>query len=204
MTKQPKTQTTPFLNLAAICIGTESLGPGLRAVVWVQGCRFRCPGCIAPEWQTLKVGDLVTPEALAERILSDHDITGLTISGGEPFLQAAGLAHLVRLLRAERDLDVISFSGYLLEQLTAMNSAGPAALLSELDVLVDGPYSQRHNNGRGLRGSTNQTIHYLTDRLKGYDLENAPRQVDLRIGASDILLVGIPTTAMREALAGIV
>jgi len=203
MNAQP-TQPTPFLNIAAMCIGTESLGPGRRAVVWVQGCRFRCPGCIAPDWQVLKVADLATPKALSLRILSDPDITGLTISGGEPFLQAAGLAELVRLLRAERDLDVISFSGYKLEQLTAMNATGPAALLAELDVLVDGRYNQRLNDGRGLRGSTNQTIHYLTDRLKGHDLENAPRQVDLRIGASDVLLVGIPTTAMREALFGIV
>lgn len=197
-------QTTPYLNIAATVIGTESLGPGLRAVVWVQGCRFRCPGCIAPDWQTLKVADLITPEDLAEYILSDPDITGLTISGGEPFLQAAGLAHLVRLMRAERDLDVISFSGYPLFRLTAMQSTGVTAFLSELDVLVDGPYSQRHNNGRGLRGSTNQTIHYLTDRMKGYDLENTPRQVDLRIGARDIMMVGIPTPAMREALDGII
>jgi anaerobic ribonucleoside-triphosphate reductase activating protein len=200
----PTPQSTPFLNIAATCIGTEALGPGWRAAVWVQGCRFRCPGCIAPDWQTLKVADLITPQDLAAKILDDPDITGLTISGGEPFLQAAGLAHLVRLLRSERDLDVISFSGYPLFRLETMHSAGVTALLSELDVLVDGPYSQRHNNGRGLRGSTNQTIHYLTDRLKGCDLENTPRQVDLHIGKSDIMMVGIPTPAIREALDGII
>ena len=200
----PNPQPTAFLNIAALCIETESLGPGRRAVVWVQGCRFHCQGCIAPEWQALKVADLVTPEALAERILSDPEITGLTISGGEPFLQAEGLAHLVRLLRAARDLDVICFSGYRLAKLTGRSGPGPAALLDEVDVLVDGRYNYVLDNGRGLRGSTNQKVHYLTGRLKGYDLENAPRQVDLRIGASDILLVGIPTTAMREALVGIV
>ena len=201
---QPNPQPTAFLNLAAICSGTEALGPGRRAVVWVQGCRFRCPGCISPEWQTLKVADLVTPEALAAHILSDPEITGLTISGGEPFLQAEGLAHLVCLLRADRDLDVICFTGYRLSELTDGPGPVPAALLDEVDVLVDGRYNQALDNDRGLRGSTNQQVHYLTSRLANHNLANAPRQVDLRIGVGDILLVGIPTTAMREALTGIV
>src|SRR2546429_8298948 len=87
----------PLLNVADTCIGTRALGPGLRSVVWVQGCRLRCPGCMTPDALSMEQARLVAPEALAEELFADHRrITGLTLSGGEPMLQAAGLAALVR------------------------------------------------------------------------------------------------------------
>ncbi|MBE0697352.1 MAG: radical SAM protein, partial [Anaerolineaceae bacterium] len=87
------------LNIAAICKGTRSLGPGLRAVVWVQGCPFQCPGCIAPDWIPIHPSHLYSPEQLVDDLLGDPHIQGLTFSGGEPMLQAVGLAFLSRLAR---------------------------------------------------------------------------------------------------------
>ena len=57
LNSHPDTELSPpveALNVAAVCQATRALGPGLRAVVWVQGCPCRCPGCVAPDWMALK------------------------------------------------------------------------------------------------------------------------------------------------------
>jgi pyruvate-formate lyase-activating enzyme len=47
----------PDVQAAETCVGTRALGPGLRSAVWVQGCPFRCTGCIAPDWIPPLPGD---------------------------------------------------------------------------------------------------------------------------------------------------
>lgn len=181
--------------MAATCVGTKALGPGLRSVVWVQGCPFSCPGCIAPEWVPIRTGRLVDPDVLASELLADDAVTGLTISGGEPMLQAPALAELVRIARRQRDLDVICFTGFTLDRLTRH-----AEFLDQLDVLIDGQYDETANNGRGLRGSTNQRVHYLTDRLRGHDFTTRERTAEIRVTTTEMLLVGIPPKGMTDAL----
>lgn len=188
------------LNIAATCPATNALGPGLRAVVWVQGCIFRCPGCIAPEWIPLQPARLVQPEDLITELLSDPAISGLTFSGGEPMLQAAGLARLARLAREKRDLNIICFTGF--QKSTLENSPpgpGIADLLDQIDVLIDGPYIARLNDNRGLRGSSNQRIHYLTNRLADYDLEDTARRVEIKLSDGQAFLVGVPPVRLGDA-----
>jgi anaerobic ribonucleoside-triphosphate reductase activating protein len=186
----------PLLNIAHICSATKALGPGLRAVVWVQGCCFRCSGCIAPEWIPYRIANLVSPEFLAEKLLANPAIEGLTFSGGEPMLQAAGLAMLAQIARKKRDISIICYTGFTLEQLQ-QNPPGPgvSGLLSEVDVLIDGLYIAALNDNRGLRGSVNQRVHFLSDRLKGFDFENCPRTMEIHISGGEALLVGIPSKA---------
>jgi anaerobic ribonucleoside-triphosphate reductase activating protein len=92
------------LNIAKTCVGTRALGPGVRSVVWVQGCPFRCQGCIAPEWIPFERAREADPAELASELLADPDVAGLTFSGGEPMRQAAGLARLITIARRQRDL----------------------------------------------------------------------------------------------------
>lgn len=188
-----------LLNIAAVCPATRSLGPGLRAAVWVQGCVFSCPGCIAPEWIPLRPARLVAPEALVDELLANPDVTGLTFSGGEPMLQAAGLARLARLARSRRDLDVICFTGFQRNFLVD-TPPGPGVrdLLDQVDVLIDGPYVNRLNDNRGLRGSRNQRIHYLTSRLADHDLETQPRRAEVHIQHGQAMLVGVPPVHLAE------
>ncbi|NTV37481.1 MAG: radical SAM protein, partial [Anaerolineaceae bacterium] len=154
------------LNVANYLIGTRALGPYNRAVVWVQGCCFHCPGCISPEWIEQKENRLVPVETMADLILSDATIEGLTISGGEPMLQAAALCELIDNLKIRREINIISFTGFRMENLiTHPPSKDIHRLLDKIDVLVDGQYVARLNNGKGLRGSTNQRVHHLTNRL---------------------------------------
>jgi anaerobic ribonucleoside-triphosphate reductase activating protein len=190
----------PLLNIAYLCPATKALGPGLRAVVWVQGCCFRCPGCIAPEWIPYRIANLVSPESLAEKLLTNPEVEGFTFSGGEPMLQAAGLATLAQIARKKQDISIICYTGFPLERLQENPPApGVPDLLSQIDVLIDGPYVDTLNDERGLRGSTNQRIHFLSDRLKGFDFEACPRTVEIHILEGEALLVGVPSKAGLRA-----
>lgn len=194
-----------ILNLAAFLIGTHTHGPGRRAVAWVQGCPFHCSGCIAKDWQPQILANQTRIDELAHHILASP-VTGLTFSGGEPMLQAEALTNLVEAVRQQRPtLDVICFTGYTWSELLARSTLGETGierLLSQVDVLIDGPYIKAQNNGRGLRGSTNQVIHRLTERGRAmkYDFENAPRQVEFHIGNENYLLAGIPPAQVLTTL----
>ena len=183
----------PQVNVANICNGTQALGPGLRSVVWVQGCPLNCKGCIAPSWIPMREAQLVSPHELADRLLENPDVTGITFSGGEPMLQAEGLAQTARLIRKKRDVNMICFTGYKYETLLQRPpNTGVEGFLGQLDVLIDGPYIQAQNSGIGLRGSDNQRILHLSRRLAGADLEKSPRRMELKLGRDDLVIVGIP------------
>jgi anaerobic ribonucleoside-triphosphate reductase activating protein len=186
------------INVAETCVGTRALGPGWRSVVWVQGCPFRCRGCLAPDWIPFRAAREVAPDELAEELLADPGVTGLTLSGGEPMAQADGLAAMVRAARAERELSVICFTGFRRSELAGLD--GAEALLGELDVLIDGRYVRARDDGRGLRGSDNQRIHHLTGRLAdaAERLAGGPRRAEVRVRGGEALLVGVPPRPLAE------
>ena len=182
-----------LLNIASFVPETQALGPGKRMVVWVQGCPLHCPGCIAPEWIPYIPAMEMTPEELLEK-MGLNVIDGITFSGGEPMEQASGLAALIRLARKRKDLDLICFTGYRFERLlNNPPNKGVSDLLNEVDVLIDGPFIQSLNNSTGLRGSTNQRIIHLTDRLMGYDLVSQDRKIELTLVNDKLVFIGIPT-----------
>lgn len=151
------------------------LGPGVRYALWVQGCGRRCPGCTAPTAWRMEEGQPIPAAALAWEIaLSGAD--GLTISGGEPFLQAEALGGMVEQIRRRRDMGVIVYTGFLYEELLGMEEA--QALLTRTDLLIDGPYIRELDDGRSLRGSSNQRVLPLTERYRGdlglYGAEGRP------------------------------
>src|ERR1700722_19472169 len=83
----------------------QVLGPGVRAVIWVQGCPLRCPGCIAPETLPFaaadgNVGGVRSVADLAGWLAELDETEGVTLSGGEPFAQAEALAELLDTVRA--------------------------------------------------------------------------------------------------------
>lgn len=192
-----------MLNVAATRVGTEALGPGLRSVVWVQECPFNCRGCMAPDWIPARQARAVTPAELVAELLADPGVEGLTFSGGEPMLQAAGLAETVRLARAVRDVSVICFTGYRLENLEAGRTPTPGApdLLAVVDVLIDGTYVAALDDGRGLRGSANQRVHHLTPRLSdgGFDFTGRSRGAEIAVSGNEALLIGVPPAGLLPA-----
>lgn len=92
-----------------------------------------------------------------------YGIEGVTLLGGEPFLQAEGLADVAQACR-KMSLSVMVFSGYQLEELNDNRFKGASKLLQVTDILVDGEYQQElTENVRNWVGSTNQQFYYLTE-----------------------------------------
>ena len=142
------------------------LGPGERAVIWVQGCRLACRGCIVPESWDARGGASVPVSDLAGWVLAQPGIEGITLSGGEPMDQAAGLAALIDVVRRGADLGVVLFTGYTHERLESGGSGEQKALLERTDLLIDGPYIEPLHADLLWRGSSNQRLLPLTTRYR--------------------------------------
>ena len=111
-------------------------GPGLRYAVFVQGCSHGCLGCHNPESQPAAGGVVRSIDEVVADIAANKLAQGVTISGGEPFEQAAACAQLARRCRA-LGLNVWTYSGYRYEQLEAgVPDEAARALLDATDVLV--------------------------------------------------------------------
>ncbi len=164
--KQSWPETAGVLRLARRSNRCTVLGPGVRAVLWVQGCPLRCPGCVASETLPSEGGEAVSVSSLAEELLALHEIDGLTFSGGEPMAQASALTELVDSVRARRDLSIACYTGFPLDHLRSKGTRAQQELISRLDILIDGPYlRERHTNLR-WRGSENQQVHFLSPRYR--------------------------------------
>jgi anaerobic ribonucleoside-triphosphate reductase activating protein len=185
---------------------TDAEGPGRRAALWVQGCSIRCPGCFNPHsWSPAGGRPFGWPE-LAEAVraaAADHDIEGVTLLGGEPFDQAAPLASLAEAVRAG-GLSVMTFTGYVLEDLRAAGREDFDRLLGATDLLVDGPYlAQRPERRRPWIGSDNQRFWFLTDRYAHLadELGAIPNRLEIRISRSgEVAVNGFATVATLEDL----
>lgn len=187
-----------MLSIHDLCRqGTTVLGPGIRYVVWTQGCPFKCEGCVTPNSRPITKDKLIGVADLAGDILSQPRIEGITISGGEPFLQAAALADLLEIvLHVRPELTVISYTGYTRE---ALSWPDAQRLINHLDLLIDGPYIQTLNDNRGIRGSSNQRLHFLTDRLQPWkeEMEHGKRTVEYHVRNGNIKAYGVPADDMN-------
>lgn len=173
------------------------LGPGTRAVIWVTGCHLRCRECTTPEFLDFRAGEDTTVAALQAWIAGLTGITGLTLSGGEPFEQAAGLNELLELLHADRpELTTMAFTGYTVEQLRA-GSVAQRRLLERLDIVIDGPYLPERHCSERWRGSDNQQIHRRTPRygVGEEDIVESGAGVEVLVEADgSFTVVGVPPT----------
>lgn len=178
------------------------LGPGKRAVLWVHGCCFSCEGCIGENYKS--GGWLETTPEDAARWYLESGSEGLTVSGGEPMLQAEALAEMVERIRQERDCGVIVYTGFLYEELLerGKQELGLSRFLSQIDLLIDGPYRRELDWNQPYRGSENQRLLPLTDRyrssLESYYGAAEGRAVELRLSGSQTLLVGVPGKEQAE------
>ena len=156
------------LNIMGYVDESEVNGPGCRAVIWVQGCLRECPGCFNVESWSFETNQLMSLDSLAQKILHNPRNQGVTFSGGEPFWQAPALASLASKIKAA-GLNVMSFTGFTLEQLQSQSAPeGAQALLEQLDILVDGPYVQSLaiNSPNSPVSSSNQRIHVFNPALQ--------------------------------------
>lgn len=188
-----------LINILHICdTGTMQLGPGLRYCIWVQGCPFNCKGCITPEGIPIVPNHLIPLENIYHSILSNTKIKGITLTGGEPFLQASKLSILLQKVREARpELNVVAFSGF---KKTQLDWPEARLLLTYIDVLIDGTYIEKYDDNLGLRGSSNQKVHYLTDRLleERQYFEQRQRSLDVFVQNGKTIWVGIPNRELNQ------
>ncbi|MCR4666717.1 MAG: radical SAM protein [Desulfovibrio sp.] len=150
-------------------------GPGLRFVIFTQGCRHNCKGCQNPQTHSLEGGTLHSLSDLMDLYATNPLLDGMTFSGGEPFLHAEKLALLARAVHSAGGT-IVTYTGYTYEELRegVLNGSSPAwgALLDETDLLIDGPYIEEQRDLDLLfRGSANQRI---LDRNARLTLDSHP------------------------------
>jgi len=148
------------MRIAGIIQDSIVDGPGLRFVVFTQGCSFRCEGCHNQHTWDKKSGFEMSIDDIISQVRSNSLTDGLTLSGGEPFDQAADCAGLAAAVR-EDGLNVWVFSGYTFEELfaKAKHDSDVHELLSHTDVLVDGRYIvEERTLSRKWCGSSNQRV----------------------------------------------
>ena len=135
-------------------------GPGFRFVLFVQGCNKHCEGCHNPETLKIDGGKDIPVDDIVREMLSNPLTDGLTLSGGEPFLQASDCTTVAAAAR-EKFLNVWVYTGFTFEELLLRAAIDPDVddLLRLADVLVDGAFilSERTLSLR-WRGSSNQRI----------------------------------------------
>ncbi|TFC27560.1 anaerobic ribonucleoside-triphosphate reductase activating protein [Cryobacterium sp. TMT2-18-3] len=137
-------------------------GEGVRCSLYLSGCLFACEGCFNEATWSFRYGQPYTPE-LEDRILADlgqEYVQGLTLLGGEPFLNAGVCLALLDRVRREfgTSKDVWCWTGYTFEELLR-ESADKLALLGTIDVLVDGRFELAQRDLKlQFRGSSNQRI----------------------------------------------
>lgn len=190
------TEETLTMPVAQVVPSTEAEGPGRRFAVWFQGCPLRCPGCCNPEFLPFVGGESLTVAQLAamiDRAVTEEGIEGVSLLGGEPFAHAGGAAALARVARG-RGLSVMVYSGYTIEQLRALPEPAAAELLRLTDLLVDGPFVRElPDTERRWVGSTNQRVHFFTDRYRPDDLcWRRPNTLEIRVRGGEVSVNGFP------------
>lgn len=155
-------------------------GDGCRVSLFVSGCRNHCKGCFNPETWEFDYGqpfDAIAENEINEACKKSY-IAGLTILGGEP-MEKENQAELYGLIERFKkncpDKNIWLFTGYVFEkdllEGQRQNIVGVTEyILSQVDVLVDGPFilAERDLNLR-FRGSRNQRLLTLKDRERIYD-----------------------------------
>jgi len=143
-----------IIRAAGIVNASISDGPGLRLTVFAQGCERDCPGCHNPDTHDLNGGYDLNISDIVELYKQNKLLDGVTLSGGEPFLQPAALCALAREIKALGG-NVVTYTGYTFEELLKKDDC--RELLALTDILIDGPFELAQRTLElPFRGSANQ------------------------------------------------
>ena len=187
------------MQVGKLLYPVTTLGPGTRLGIWTTGCRRQCPGCANPELQETDPSKDCPVSQLLESVRS-LEFDGVTVSGGEPFLQAAELRELVSAVRRMGIDDILVFTGYTLKELRSMNDEDVNYVLSNIAVLVDGPFVESEYVEDPLRGSANQNVIVLNPRYQDtYDeYRKRKKTVDIFNFGNETHFIGIPSPGYDE------
>lgn len=183
---------------------TKVLGMGNRFAIWVQGCNKRCKDCIVPDsWSKISNGNTIYVDDLINKVLQVENIQGITISGGEPFLQSNSLIEFINKLNEQKEnMDYIVYTGLNYQEIL-LNKI-QKKLLNHIDLLIDGEYIDELNSGTPLVGSSNQGVYILSDN--GHKLaqdmnKQSSRKIEFVVENGDnLFMVGIPPRGINKKI----
>lgn len=156
------------VRLAGIAYESLVNGPGIRRVLFSQGCKHNCPGCFNPDTHCFDGGELFDADEIVEDIKKNPMLKGVTFSGGDPLEQADKFAYIAKKVK-KQGLNIWSYTGYTFEYIlkNLNNRHDWKALLDNVDVLVDGKFqSDSKIEELRFRGSKNQRIVNVKESLE--------------------------------------
>lgn len=184
------------MQVKFIAYPVRVLGPGKRIGIWTTGCNRRCPYCTSPSlWEFDDDLDVPVDNLIKqiENYKKENVVDGIVISGGEPFLQKDLIVLLEKLRELQID-DILVYTGYLLKEIK-QEFDNYEEYLKNIDVLIDGPYVDDLNDGKNLRGSSNQNVIVFNEKLKAkydsYLKEKREYQIK-QLNDMETLLIGLP------------
>lgn len=131
-------------------------GPGIRYVIFAQGCKHGCKGCHNPETHDFNGGKLLNADLIVEDIVRNKNIDGVTFSGGDPFFQPEEFCYISKKLK-EKGINVIAYTGFTFEDI--FRDSRRSKLLKNIDTLIDGSFLlEKKTYKLPFRGSSNQRI----------------------------------------------
>ncbi len=186
------------MNIAHIEETSLIYGPGIRFVIWAQGCSIRCKGCWNKEMWSFKIKNEISTDELFNKIINEKNIEGITILGGEPFDQYEELLALIKRVRIT-ELSIILYTGYTILELEKANKT---EILGYIDILISGRYDKNYRTVEygGLVGSSNQKIHFFTEK---YSMEDIPKQNETEISIDEngkIIIYGYQTNDLQQCI----
>lgn len=191
------------INIYNIVKSTKVLGPGNRYAIWFQGCHKKCKGCLAPDSRVFHTKNLVTITSIIEDIKKNPEISGITISGGEPFEQKKELLKLLIEIK-KLNLNIIVYTGYTVDKLAENHKN--VEILQLIDLIIDGEYIEELDFDEPLRGSKNQSLCYFSEvgESLAKEIEDLKeREMEIEISNGNIFFIGIPNSKQKKSFSKI-
>ena len=179
------------MYIGRICYPVRVLGPGNRVGIWVTGCKRNCRYCMSPELKNRDSGVTLSTERICEIIDEIGDMDGITISGGEPFLQVKELISLVDRVSEKVNKDILIYTGFAMNELESSYPYEMEFIKSKVSVIIDGEYIAMMDNGKGLMGSENQKIYVYSNFEKYKNIRSCERRSQSFLYNGKIILIGI-------------
>ena len=181
------------MNIRGYCLSRVN-GPGLRFVLWTQGCSKGCSECFNPETWGTNVYKEYSPIELFH-IIQNFEVDGITISGGDPLEQEDELLELLMLLSSMRlRKGIILFSGFTRAEISS--SPIREACLKYIDVLIDGRYEKNLKVDFSLRGSSNQEFYFFSNKISSDEL-CFDQEIEISSLEGDIMMTGFPNVSRK-------
>ena len=181
------------MNIRGYCLSKVN-GPGLRFVLWTQGCSKGCPECFNPETWSTNIYKELSPTQIFE-LIKNFEVDGVTISGGDPLEQEDELLELLMLLSTMRlRKGVILFSGFTRAEISS--NFIREQCLKYIDVLIDGRYEKNLKIDFSLRGSSNQEFYFFSNKISSDEL-SFDQEIEISSLEGAIMMTGFPNISRK-------